>query len=59
MPKEAQKKKLQEFIYRNTRNVYYVNWGQWNSNKMLKEKIGRHARKTLKSFTKTRQICYL
>lgn len=55
--KESEKK--QEFTCSYTRNVYSVNWSQWNGNKMLKEKCGGHARKTLKRFTKTRQTLHV
>ena len=57
--KEAEKKKITNVYSRYTKNVYYVNWSQWNSNKMCKGKFGRHARKTSKRFTKTRQTLYV
>jgi hypothetical protein len=56
---EGSRNKIQEFTCSYTRNVYSVNWSQWTGNKMLKEKCGGHARKTLKRFTKIRQTLYV
>ena len=57
--KEAEKEvKIQEFMYRGTRNVEsemydYTsnNWSHWNSNEMLKEKFGSYTAKTFDTFT--------
>jgi len=45
-------------MYRDTTNVEpemydYTssNWSHWNSNEMLKEKLGRYTRKTFERFT--------
>jgi hypothetical protein len=57
--KEPEKKKLYEFMTRDTMNVEHKmfdntgnNWSNWNSNKSLKEKFGGHTRKTLNIFSK-------
>ena len=47
----------QEFMYRDETNVEMYdytskNWGHWNSNEKLKEKLGSCTRKTFDSFTK-------
>jgi len=50
--------KIQEFTYGDTTNMEPEmydftsnNWSHWNSNKKLKEKFVRYARKTLDRFT--------
>jgi len=52
--------KIQEFMYRDTKNVEsemydYTsnNWSHWNSNEKLKEKFGICTGKTFDRFTKT------
>ena len=50
--------KIQEFMYRDTKNVEPVmydytsnNWSHWNSNERLKGKFGSCTRKTFDRFT--------
>ena len=56
--KSGKEVKIQEFMYRDTKNVEpgmydYTgnNWSHWNSNEKLKEKFGSCTRKTLDRFT--------
>jgi hypothetical protein len=56
--KEAEKKQIQEFMYRDITNVEHEmhdysgnNWSHRNSNKRFKEKSGSHTSKTFNRFT--------
>ena len=55
---EAEKKTIQNFMYRDNTNVEYEmcdhtsnNWSQRKSNKRFKEKFESHTRKTFSRFT--------
>ena len=39
--------------------MYTVNWSQWNSNELFKERFDRLVRKSQKRFTPTRQAVYV
>jgi hypothetical protein len=57
---EAEKRKIQDFMYRDTTNVEHEmydytgnNWSHRNSNKRIKEKFVSQTRKTFNRFTTT------
>jgi hypothetical protein len=62
MQKEAEKTKIQEFVYRDTTNVEYEmcdytgnSWSHRNNNERF-QKVGSHSRKTFSRFS-TKDSC--